>query len=175
MQQCNNNTYILISNIGSTFKLEGMKQKGQCETFLWLVPLSGKCSSLISKISTLNTRGERRKERNQKELYSETEQWFPFPLFLISSHFFLLPFILELLFPSPSYRSCLAWRGRDSERDRREEREVCFSTRGQHSQACTISLPINRAHTHTRYLNTSSYITIATAENTSKIQYYFML
>lgn len=130
-----------------------MKQKGQCETLLWSVPLSGKCSPLISKISTLNTRGERRKERNQKELYSETEQWFPFPLFLISSHFFLLPFILELLFPSPSYRSCLAWRGRDSERDRREEREVCFSTRGQHSQACTISLPINRAHTHTHTLS----------------------
>ena len=72
------------------------------------------------------------------------------------------PLILSFFFPSPS---CRSHGEAENERGTEQGEKSLFFRRGQHSQACTIPLPINRvcAHTHT-CTHTSSSITVVTAE-----------
>lgn len=108
---------------------------------------------------------------------------------LISSHaiFLPLPLILSFFFhSSPSCHSHLTCRGGDKRKRERDGGEKSlFFRRGQHSQACTIPLPINRAHTHIKTHahtqtcmrthahspNPSSSVTIVTVGNTRQSPY----
>lgn len=69
----------------------------------------------------------------------------PTPLPFSHAIFLPLPLILSFFFPSPSIQSHLPWRGRGGGGGGEKS---LFFRRGQHSQACTIPHPINRAHTH---------------------------